>query len=708
MTVFGRTSWRAVMARTSRWLSGTSYLQKWLVLGVLIGTTAGVGAIIFYEALLACTHLFLGVLAGYHVPTPVGEGGHTASASFSRPWALPLVVGFGALLGAILVFRFAPEAEGHGTDAAISAVHHNPRGIRFRAVIVKIVASALTIGSGGSGGREGPTGQISAGFASLLARELDLSPADARIAVMAGIGSGIGAIFGAPLGGAVLATEILYRDDFDAEALLPSFVASIVGYVIFGAAVGYTPLFGFNSSYHFTDPSHLLWFALIGVLGGLVGLLYAKGFYGISDIFSRLWLPRWSKPAIGGVLVGCIALAIPEVLGTGYGWIQQGLGRQLLTLPLWIVLILPFARILATGLSIGSGGSGGIFGPGMVIGAFIGASVWRLFEPIVPSMGHSPAPFVIVGMMCCFGSISRAPLAVMLMVAEMTGNLSLLAPAMIAVGLAWFIVRRGDDTIYRSQLKNRADAPAQRLLTGMPILSIVSVGRAMATPRVVVIGGTTVRAARHQIEHAGVTGAPVVDDQGRFEGTVALSDLRTVKRGDERSLESMIDVSAPTVAGQAHLDVALDALATSTDHWVTILDADRKVLGTVAISDVVRGYRLGLLASLQKVNVVGDSGGTDRVRIESDSPLVGRTLRSSGFPISVIVTTIQRRRDLVVPDGSTVLESGDELVLIGRSSDIDVIREVAAGRASDPAGQSHRADRGKQAPGSIELGPGSP
>ena len=222
---------------------------------------AGVGAIVFYEALLACTHLFLGVLAGYHPPTPAGEGGHTASASFTRPWALPLVVGLGALLGAILVFRFAPEAEGHGTDAAISAVHHNPRGIRFRAVIVKIVASALTIGSGGSGGREGPTGQISAGFASLLARELDLTPADARIAVVTGIGSGIGAIFGAPLGGAVLATEILYRDDFDATALLPSFVASIVGYVIFGAAVGYTPLFGFNASYHFTNPSHLLWFA---------------------------------------------------------------------------------------------------------------------------------------------------------------------------------------------------------------------------------------------------------------------------------------------------------------------------------------------------------------------------------------------------------------------------------------------------------------
>ena len=201
---------RAVWARSFRrvrpvgWPSA-SYLKKWIVLGVVIGAVAGCGAIVFYEALVASTHLFLGVLAGYHVPTPVGEGGQAASASAARPWSLPLVAGVGALLGAVLVFRIAPEAEGHGTDAAISAVHHNPRGVRFRAVIIKIVASALTIGSGGSGGREGPTGQISAGFGSLLARVLDLEPEDGRIAVATGIGSGIGAIFGAPLGGAVLA-----------------------------------------------------------------------------------------------------------------------------------------------------------------------------------------------------------------------------------------------------------------------------------------------------------------------------------------------------------------------------------------------------------------------------------------------------------------------------------------------------------------------
>jgi CIC family chloride channel protein len=681
-TVLGRTSWRAAMTRASRWLGGASYLQKWLILGVLIGTMAGIGAIVFYEALLVCTHFFLGTLAGYHVPTPTGEGGHRASATFTRPWAIPLVVGLGALLGAILVFRFAPEAEGHGTDAAISAVHHNPRGIRFRAVVVKIVASALTIGSGGSGGREGPTGQISAGFASLLARELDLSPADARIAVVTGIGSGIGAIFGAPLGGAVLATEILYRDDFDAEALLPSFVASLVGYVIFGAFIGFTPLFGFAGSYHFTDIAHLPWFALIGVLGGVIGILYAKSFYGMVDLFARIPIPRWVKPAVGGVLVGLMALAIPEVLGTGYGWIQQGLGRQLLTLPLWIVLILPFARILATSLSIGSGGSGGIFGPGMVIGAFVGASVWRLFEPVIPSMGHNPAPYVIIGMMCCFGGISRAPLAVMLMVAEMTGSLSILGPAMIAVGLAWFIVRRSDDTIYRSQLKSKADAPAQRLITGMPLLSSVAVSHAMAQPRLVLSGATTVAKARHELEEEGLTGAPVVDTEGRFEGTVSLGSFRADRSGDDRRVGTMVDISAPTVSDAANLDIAVEGITAASQHWVAVLDGERKVVGTVATSDVVRGYRLGLLASLQRMNADEGPGSSERLRVAPGSPLADRRLRDAELPPSIIITTIQRNRDLVVPDGETLIGPGDELVVIGTPRDLSATRTLAETRTS--------------------------
>lgn len=445
-------------ARLARWISRASYVQRWIVLGVAIGAIAGAGAVVFYTALKLSTHLLLGVIAGYTVPSPIGEGNVIGSASPAHAWLLPLIAALGGLASGVLVFAFAPEAEGHGTDAAIAAVHHNPRGVRLRAIAVKLLASALTIGSGGSGGREGPTGQISAGFGSLLARTLDLSPEDSRTAVATGIGAGIGSIFGAPLGGAVLAAEILYRDDFDASALLPCFVASAVGYLIFGSVEGFGALFGSHGGYVFSEPSQLGWFVLIGVLAGLIGLLYARSFYGIASLFAGSPLPRWLNPAIGGLLVGASAIVVPEVLGTGYGFVQKALGAQLSSIPLWIVLALPLIRILATSLSIGSGGSGGIFGPGMVIGAFIGAAVWRLFAPVFPSLGHDPAPYVIVGMMACFGSIARAPLAVMLMVAEMTGSIGIVLPAMLAVGVASLIVKHTDTTIYASQLHNRQDA----------------------------------------------------------------------------------------------------------------------------------------------------------------------------------------------------------------------------------------------------------
>jgi CIC family chloride channel protein len=640
-----RSPLRSLQARAARWLASASYGRKWLVLGVVIGVTAGLGAVVFYEALRATTHLFLGVIAGYTVPTPVGEGGRVASAHFTRPWAIPLVACLGALAGAVLVFEIAPEAEGHGTDAAISAVHHNPRGIRLRAVAVKIVASALTIGSGGSGGREGPTGQISAGFGSFLARLLDLSPADARIAVASGIGSGIGSIFGAPLGGAVLATEIMYRDDFEVEALLPSFIASIVGYVAFGSIEGFSPLFGNVESYRLTDARQLLWFGLIGILGGLIGLLYAKGFYGIADLFARLPIPRWVRPALGGLLVGCIALAIPEVLGTGYGWIQESFGQQLLHIPLWIVLLLPFARIVTTGLSIGSGGSGGIFGPGMVIGAFTGGAVWRLLEPVVPSLGHDPAPYVIVGMMSCFGSISRAPLAVMLMVAEMTGTLTLIVPAMVAVGLATLIVRRNDDTIYRSQLRSRADSPAHRILTGLPLLGAARASQAMAVPRCVVPSSADVATALSLLETSGVEGAPFVGAEGRYVGVVTLEALRRAsEQPDQPVLASLVDTSFLPIHQDVHLDIVLDTLTSTPQTWVAVVDDERRVIGTIATSDLIGSYRRSLQASLRRVSEVSESSGMLDVVVAENSPIVGASLRAAAIPKGVLITAIERRR----------------------------------------------------------------
>lgn len=443
----------------------SSYLLKWLGLGVAIGAIAGLGAVVFLLALRHTTELLLGDLAGYHIPTPFNEGGDPGSAGYHLRWAIPLVTTAGAFASALIVTGFAPEAAGHGTDDAIEAVHAAPRGIRSRVVVVKLVASALTIGSGGSGGREGPTAQISAGFGSLLARLLNLSDEDSRMAVALGIGSGIGAIFSAPLGGAVLAASIIYRRDLDYRVLMPGFITSGVAFAVRGALLGFDPMFGFvDAEYRFERALPLLWFAVLGVAAAAVGYLYARVFHGTVALTRRLPGGPVLKPTVGGLLVGLLALALPQVLGSGYGWVQLAVDRtSVLSIPLWIVVVLPFAKIVATALSIGTGGSGGLFGPGVVIGAFVGAAVWRLGEVLsLPGIPDGPDTFVVVGMMACFGSVAHAPLALMVMVAEMTGSFAVIPGAIIAVGIASLLMSRSPVTMYRAQRLDRWAAQAER------------------------------------------------------------------------------------------------------------------------------------------------------------------------------------------------------------------------------------------------------
>ncbi len=624
---------RGVRTHAAHRIATASYVRKWVLLGSVIGVIAGFGAVAFFEALKASTYLFLHLLAAFDPPGTTAEGAALGSSRFIRPWALPLVVGLGGLLSGLLVYRLAPEAEGHGTDAAIRAVHENPRGIRIRTVLVKLVASALTIGSGGSGGREGPTAQISAGFGSLLARLLNLSPADGRIAVSVGIGSGIGAIFKAPLGGAVLAAEIVYRDDIEVEALLPAIIASVISYAVFGAFEGYTPIFGYVHAPGLNHPLELVWFALIGICCGLVGLLYARGFYGLGDLFARLPTTRYVKPAIGGLLVGTMALGIPQVLGTGYGWVQVALGRSsLLHMSLAIVVLLPFARIVATGFSIGSGGSGGIFGPGLVIGGFVGAGIWRLLEPIAP-VPHEPASFVVVGMMACFGSISRAPIAVMLMVAEMTGSLEVLAPAMLAVGVATLIVRRSDATIYRSQLRSRLDSPAHRLGYGLPLLASVTVSEVMAPLRVALRSDEPVEQALRRLADGQLPGAPVVDVDGVFLGIVTAQALTSAQLGESPGLAGgLADVTAPSVRQDASVDVALEALGTTTETWVTVTDSSEHAVGIFTTSKVIAGYRKALAASTRRVSQLAGNAVPVEARVGASAEAAGRAVRDAALP----------------------------------------------------------------------------
>ncbi len=503
------------------------YLRKWLVISVLIGIIAGVGSILFYLAIDWATWLFLGQGVGYIPPGPGGEGQTVYNAAV-RPWIIPIACTLGGLLSGVIVFKFAPEAEGHGTDAAINSFHNKGGFIRQRIPIVKMISSAITIGSGGSAGREGPVALIGAGFGSTIADIFRLNPHDRRIALAVGIGAGIGSIFKAPLGGAILSTEILYKRDFEFEALFPSFIASIVGYSIFGSYSGWTPIFTINTEFAFQRPQELIGYAILGIICGLFGTLYGRLFYWVRDLFRSLKVPNYVKPAIGGLLVGVMGMFLPQILGMGYGWLQFAIDGNYAILPLWLIITIAFGKIVATSLSVGSGGSGGVFAPGLVIGGMVGGVTWSLLHTVDGITPADPATFVVIGMMTLFGGIAKAPLAIMIMVSEMTGNYNLLVPSMISVVIAYFLT--GDSYIYEYQVNSRADSPAHRTEYFTPLLERIKVSDVMATDVLSVQPETSVSEVNILMKANKIDAMPVLDS-GKLVGIVASLDVARLPEG---------------------------------------------------------------------------------------------------------------------------------------------------------------------------------
>ena len=370
--------------------------QIWIILflSAIIGIISGLGAILFHNILELSKYFFLNFLAGYYPQGPGGEASlfpelHT---KINR-WVLLIIPAIGAGLGGIIVYWLAPEAEGHGTDAAIDAYHHKDGDVRGIVPFVKIIASALTIGSGGSAGREGPIAQIGSGFGSLLGKWLKLDGGQRRILMLAGVAGGIGAIFHAPIAGALFASEVLYRNiDFEYEAIFPASISSIIAYSVYTSVYGWDPLFKIPN-FIFSNPLQLIPFLVLAVFLALGAILYIKTFYGIHDLFKKLPVPKYIKPAIGGLLTGVIGFFLPEALGTGYGTIQNALFGKVSII---LLILMVFAKIATTSFTVGSGGSGGIFGPAIVIGGAIGGVVGILFQQYFPIFQINSGTFVLV------------------------------------------------------------------------------------------------------------------------------------------------------------------------------------------------------------------------------------------------------------------------------------------------------------------------
>jgi hypothetical protein len=365
--------------------------------------------------------------------------------------------------------------------------------------------------------------------------------------------------------------------------------------------------------------------------------------------------------------------------------VQKGLSADLDHLPLYVVIALPFARIAATDFSIGSGGSGGVFGPGMVVGAFSGLAVWRLLEPFAPGVGHSPAPFVVVGMMAVFGGISRAPIAVMLMVAEMTGSVGLLAPAMVAVSIAWFIVGRSDDSIYRSQLRTRDDSPASRLGFGLPLLGTLKVSDVARPPQLTLQDQATAAEALRALADAGLPGAAVVDARGSYVGTVGTERLDKVASASPGAgIGDAIDTTTATVAASATLHVGLEALVQAGGGWVPVTSEDRRVMGVLSAEAVLGGYHRALDAHSGYVYHMTSDAVAVEVRVGRGSPVAGHQIRDAGLPPGCMVVTVQHNGALSHATGSTEIALGDTLSVLVAADQVGQLRDRLRGEDEPP------------------------
>lgn len=432
-----------------------------LLYSAVIGVAGGLGAQFFVWILNFTEHLLLVGIAGYQPPEPGSLNPQPIVGAWGL-WLIPLVTTLGGLLSGILVYTFAPEAEGHGTDAAVEAFHFKGGRVRPIVPLIKIFASAITIGSGGAAGREGPTAQISVGVGSMLANLLRLPDEERRIFVLAGMAAGLAAIFRSPLGMAIFSVEILYSGmAFETEALIYTVVASVVAYAVNGLFVGWSPIFLFPQAVHFTQPIALVGYAVLGVVAGVVGAIEPPIFYGIRDLFRAVKIPNHIKPAIGGLLMGLLAVFVPETISTGYGWVQKAMTGDYIG---WSLILLALAKIVAMSLTISSGGSGGVFGPNVYVGGMVGAWVAFVADRFIPGAGFNAAAFAVVGMAAVFAGTARVPIATLIMVAEMTGGYGLIVPSMLATIVA-FVVERTVSAgfkyprLYESQVELRSDSP---------------------------------------------------------------------------------------------------------------------------------------------------------------------------------------------------------------------------------------------------------
>jgi CIC family chloride channel protein len=541
-----------------------------LVLALLVGAATGAGAIGFRWLIQGLTLVFTGT--GDYAATPGAP--HQWLPGLGR-WFLVLTPVLAGFLYGPLVHLGAPEARGHGVPEVMYAVARRGGRIPPRVAVVKSLASALCIGGGGSVGREGPIVQIGSALGSTLGRLFRVPEERLRLLVACGAAGGIAATFNAPLAGVVFAMEIILRD-FAARSFGMVVVSSVTASVVARSVLG-DHAFLDLPSFRVGHLGTYALFALLGVLAGVVGVLFIRVLYGIEDLCDRVWRgPEWLRPAAGGVLLGLLLLAVPQMYGVGYPVLGASVAGRY---AIGVLLFLLVAKMVATSLTIGIGGSGGVFAPSLFVGATLGAAFGQTATALMPGTAGAAGSFALVGMAAVFAGAARAPITAVLIVFELTGEYSLILPLMLAVSLATGISHLlSRESIYTAKLMRRGvdlDAPAPSWAHSHSVRSVLAPSPHVLSP------DTTLDRAADELNEAPDAELPVADVHGRFVGVVtssAVAERLSGENGEQRQpgIADLVEIRA-TVTAHATVAEALDLMERSDARGLAVVEDERMI-----------------------------------------------------------------------------------------------------------------------------------
>jgi CIC family chloride channel protein len=627
----------------------------------------------------------------------------------SAPWQVLLVPAAGALVVGLAVTYWANEPSGSGVVRTMETIALHGGRARKRTPLAGIMASGLALGTGASGGREGPIVLIGSSVGSLLGSAVGVGEDRLRALMAAGAAAGIGASFNAPIAGMMFAIELIIGG-LRASSMQVIVVASVVGSVTARQIIGDDIIYEPEVAYAFTDPRELILYALLGLAAAGVGLAFLYGEDIADRLFTRLRTRIW-RPltlALGGLIVGAIGLVLPEVMGTGERLppvggvsepIQQmldgGFGTGWTTVGLLLLLLV--AKLVATYASIGSGNAVGTFAPAVFTGVALGAAFGIAAFTLLPDVGIQPGAFALVGMAAVFAAAARAPLTAILIAFELTGDYELVLPLMLAAGIATFVAEHlNPESVYTAPLRKRGVVYSQP--EDVDIMQTVRVREVMTTDHPTVRPDLPVPELRRLFDQTGSHGFAVVDDD-RLVGVVSLSDLPTTDTPDPDRPRRDSDLVVRDVCTRRVLTVAPDDPVFRALHRMAAIDVGRipvvdahhhRFVGMIRRADVVRAYQRAIARSLteqqhEESRRLRNLAGVRFVEfvVDPESEVVNRAVRDVAWPMRTVLTSIRRNGAIVMPTGDTVLEAHDEVVVLTPDGSTDAVRSLIGRRVTD-------------------------